>query len=98
MIAKQQKTNKVSTNFSTYIFTVKETNGMKIVAESERSGHGICRNTSYFEKVLLEAVNAESEEDNDIKTRQRNEAPRRSTSSQPVFQLSRYRLRWKDAL
>ena len=79
VIVKQQKTNKLSTNFSTELYTVKEINGTKIVAESERSGHRICRNISYFEKVLLEAVNEESEEDTDIKTQQRNEAPRRST-------------------
>ena len=51
-MAKQQKTNKLSTNFSTEIYTVKEINGTKIVSESERSGHRICRNISYTKKVL----------------------------------------------
>ena len=75
----------MSTNFSTEIYTVKEINGTKIIAESERSGHRLSRNISYFKKVLLEAVNEESEEDTDINRQQRNEASRRSTrpSRQP---------------
>ena len=43
-LAKQQKTSKLSSNFNPRPYVVTETNGTKITAENETSGHRITRN------------------------------------------------------
>ena len=61
VLVKQQKHNKLSTNFSPQPYTVTAIKGSKVVAENK--DHRITRNSSFFRKFHKEKRMAEVEDD-----------------------------------
>jgi hypothetical protein len=61
VLVKQQKRNKLSTNFSPQPYTVTAIKGSKVVAENK--DHRITRNSSFFRKFHKEKRMAEEEDD-----------------------------------